>query len=246
MYSNVKHRGFESWVLKIEDIEDLLEIMGGNEDISKIMITFMCKHSVRVYYSLDECKSEKNYNEDPIECMHVEVLVPGKGKWELNLHHVGIWPSSATISVNVTEEGTGAVAKKDEIIRRVRRMKPWWSWISWLHIDLVLIMIIGMAAIQITTPALLRPILEIPLISSTTFSLTVLLFLVAILFLISWFSGVWISKLVINKSIFPQGITTIGEGSDRLEKIRRRQKVAGYFGGIGITFTASIIVALVF
>ena len=46
MHSHADHRGFECWVLEEEDIDSLLEVMGGVEEDSEKKITFMCKNSV--------------------------------------------------------------------------------------------------------------------------------------------------------------------------------------------------------
>ncbi|MXY90546.1 MAG: hypothetical protein F4Y89_08420 [Gammaproteobacteria bacterium] len=185
MHSHATHRGFEAWILKEEDIKELLEIMGSDEDDSEVIITYICKHSARVYYNFEECKSDKNYNEDPIECVYLEVLVPGKGKRNLDFHHVGIWPSSATISIKITEKGTDAVAIRDELIRRIRRTKPWWSWISWLHIEKILMITVFMLVFHIATPTF-RPALELLISYSISFLITILIFLFAIAVLFSW------------------------------------------------------------
>ena len=145
MDSHAEYREFKCWVLKEEDLENLLAVMGGTEDDSELKITVMCQHSARMYNNWEEFKIDENANEDAIECVYLEVRLPERGIRELQFHHVGVKSHSATIVVKVTEHGPNALEKRNEIIRKVRRLKPWWSWIAELQAEDILILLTALS-----------------------------------------------------------------------------------------------------
>lgn len=243
MLSHADHRGFECWVLEEEDIDSLLEVMGGKEEDSEIKIKFMCKNSERIYENSEECKTDENANEDPIECVFLEVSIPSKGKRELNFHHVGVKPSSATIVIRVTEEGADALTRKNKIVRRVRRMKPWWSWIAELEAEKLLLSLVAMV-LACAISFRVNGVFEIHGMAITTLWLGGAFVLYAVLHIFVWLLGLRTVATVGRMTIFPQGITAIGEGKDRLEQVNRMQKTTGFVGSLVIAIAIAVIVAL--
>lgn len=243
MYSNSKHRGFESWVLSDKDLVELLEIMNDRDDTSQIKITFMCKNSVRIYESLEESRTDENSNEDPIECVHLEVVVPQKGKRELDLHYVGIKPSSATISVTVTEQGENARSNRDKIVRRVRRLKPWWSWISELEFEkgilTILVMIFSFFAILQFGDAL-----GLQEYSTSSSWLIGGFALYAVMQFLVWLCGIRAFLTRARMAIFPQGLVLIGEGHDRFKRTLMLQKTFGFIGSASVMAAISIAISV--
>jgi len=85
----------------------------------------------------------------------------------------------------VTEEGADALTRKNEIVRRVRRMKPWWSWIAELEAEkllLSLVMIVLACAISFRVDE----VFEIHKVAGNTLWLGVAFVLYAVLHIFIW------------------------------------------------------------
>ncbi len=244
MYSHATHRGFECWVLREEDIDSLWKVLGGVDEASDLKITFMCKNSARTYESLVECKTDENSNEDPIECVVVEVSIPENGKRKLTLHHVGTKPASATIVVEVTDTGPDALRKSDEILRGVRRLKPWWSWIAESEAEKALLSLVAMI-VACATILLVNGYMKTYGVATDVYWLGGAFLLFALLYVVAGLLGVRTLATRARMAIFPQGVVTLGEGKERLEQITRRQKTVRFFGNVGIAIAIAITVALV-
>lgn len=245
MYSHATHRGFECWVLREDDIDSISKVLGAVEEASELKITFMCKNSVRAYESLVECKSDENNNEDPIECVVVEVSIPEKGKRKLALHHVGTKPASATIVAEVTDKGPDALRTRDEILRGVRRLKPWWSWIAESEAEKALLSLVAMIVACATTLLVNGHInMKTYGMATDAFWLAGAFLLFAVLYAVAGLFGVRTLATRARMAIFPQGVVAIGEGKDRLEQVFRRQKAVGFFGNVGIAVAIAVTIAL--
>lgn len=223
-------------------------MIDGLEEPISTDISFKCSRSIRDYKSIEECLMDENPNEDPIECVYIDVVASGENGIRMRkvvLHHVGIYPSSATVIVEISEEGQNARILKDEIVRVIRRMKPWWSWVADIRIENILL---GVLLFVVSVNLILgahKEIYEFGITSNIAWLAIGILMYLAVRFAAKWMridSLMLLSRLV----IFPQGVVAIGEGEDRLQKIERTQKTIGRVCGFLLVLMCTVMVAYVF
>lgn len=255
MQTHVDHKGFHAWILNEESFRELYGVMtDGLCEPILTDVTFMCARSVRKYSSLEEFLVDENQNEDPIQCIYIDVTAADDNEVRLRnvvLHHIGIYPASPIFRVEVIEGGKAghdaAHSRKEALVRVIRRMKPWWSYLSGLHTNGLLLSVL-LVYLTGTSFLLIHDGVFHHLTHSNMFAVSAIT-VVALYFglkLVMHLMKMESKLLFVRLTLFPLGVVTIGEGKSRLCAIERAQNIVGRVFGAGLAAIGAATIALFF